>query len=427
MTDDLGLPGRRELPPEVLDNLRMSLREGMGKPARRRWPIVAAAAAVVLVLAGALVATVVIREPDGPGPAVASDPDFALELPKAIPAMDRCWAEIRKQDRTADFPVRDEWVPQFTVAPSWTSVTVVAVRAGDKIFFCETTSTTVTVSDPNAAPSYAAGTKAAALLMSRAGTVAGVADPGWEKMELFGRTADTTGGSEVHVFRNGNLFVELSQSKPSRTTYSVGPYTGAPDEGITDAPHALPPAPEPAVTNIDRVPPSVPSRDTPAGEFFKTCLAGATEPLPDEDAYEIGTLLEGDDVKVVTARLGDRIAVCQGGLGYRDGTSEYYRVFADVTTERRPVRKLLVETLGAAEQGGSGNAQNPFVGVVPLAATTVKLDFGAGKKVDAAVTAGTFAVWRPKLPGAMDPNSQVGVVVLDAEGKTLHEGTLPLY
>ncbi|MEU9688565.1 hypothetical protein [Amycolatopsis japonica] len=426
MTDDLGLPGRRELPPEVLDNLRMTLREGMGKPARRRWPIVAAAAAVVLVLAGALVATVVIREPDGQGPVVAN-PDFSLDWPKAVTAMDRCWAAIEKKGRAASFPARDEWVPQFTTAPSWTSITVVAVRAGDKVFFCETTAITVTVSDPDASPSYSAGTKAAALLMTRAGTVAGVADPGWDKMELFGRTADTTGSTEVRVFRPGNLFVEISQSKPSSTTYSVGPYTGDSNDAVTDAPHVLLPAPEPVVTDIDRIPPVVPIRDTPAGEFFKTCIAGASEPLPDEDVYEIGTLLEGNGVKVVTARLGDRVVVCQGGLGYRDGTSEYYRVFADLAAERPPVRKLSTETLGAAEQGGSGNAQTPFIGVVPRAATTVKLDFGAGKKVDATVTEGTFAVWRPELPGAMDPTAQVRVVVLDAEGKTLHEGSLSLY
>ncbi|MEU3769782.1 hypothetical protein AB0E55_32390 [Amycolatopsis keratiniphila] len=427
MTDDLGLPGRRELPPEVLDNLRMSLREGMGKPARRRWPIVAAAAAVVLVLAGALVMTVVIREPDRQGPAVASDPDFALDLPKAVPAMDRCWAALQSRGRATGFPARDEWVPQFTVAPSWTSVTVVAVRAGGKIFFCETTSITVTVSDPNAAPSYATGTKAAALLMSRAGTVAGVADPGWEKIEVFSRTADSTASADVPVFRNGNLFVVLSQSKPSRTTYSVGPYTGEPGDGVTVAPHGLRPAPEPAVTDIDRVPPVVPDRGTPAGQFFQTCVEGATEPLPDVDVYETGTLLEGGDVKVVVARLGDRFAVCQGGLGYHDGTSEYYRLFADPNAAPRSVGKLSTETLGGSEQGGAGSARNPFIGIVPRSAVTVKLDFGAGKKVDAVATDGTFATWRPEGTEAMDPNSQVGVVVLDAEGKTLHEGTLPLY
>ncbi|RSN13126.1 hypothetical protein DMC63_27640 [Streptomyces sp. WAC 05977] len=426
MTDDLDLPGRRELPPEVLDNLRMSLREGMGKPERRRWPVVAAAAAVVLVLAGALVTTVLIREPDGQGPVVAN-PDFSLDWPKAEEAMNRCWAALQSRGRAGGFSSREEWVPQFTVAPSWTSVTVVAVRAGDKTFFCETTSITATVSDPDAAPSYATGTEAAALLTSRAGTVAGVADPGWEKMELFSRTADSTASSEVPIFRNGNLFVVLSQSKPSRTTYSVGPYTGEPGDGVNVAPHGLRPAPEPAVTVIDRIPPAVPDRSTPAGMFFQTCVEGATEPLPDVDVYETGTLLEGGDVKVVVARLGDRFVVCQGGLGYRDGTSEYYRVFTQPDAAPRSVGKLSTETLGGSEQGGAGSAKSPFIGIVPRTAATVKLDFGAGKKVDAVVTDGTFAVWRPELPGAMDPNGQVGVVVLDAEGKTLHEGTLPLY
>ncbi|MEV7555364.1 hypothetical protein AB0N89_37600 [Amycolatopsis sp. NPDC089917] len=425
MTDDLGLPGRRELPQEVRDNLRMSLREGMGKPARRRRPIVAAAAAVVLVLAAAVVVTVVIREPDGPGPVVAN-PDFSLDLPRANSAMDRCWAAIQKGSRAADFPAREDWVPQFTVAPYWTSVTVVAVKGGDKVFFCEATVMTVTVSDPTAAPLYATGTKTAALLTSRAGTIAGVVDPGWEKMVLFSRTADSTGSEDVNVFRNGNLFVVISQTSPSQTTYSVGPYTGAPGDGSGVGPHALRPAPEPAATDMDRIPPTVPARDTPAGEFFKTCVAEGAETLPDEDGYEVGTLLEGKDVKVVVARLGDRIVVCQGGLGYHDGESEYYRLFPDLGSGHPAVRRLSTETLGGSEQGGTGNPQTPFLGAVPRAATTVKLDFGAGKKVDAAVTDGTFAVWRPEIPGAMDPNAQVGIVALDAGGKTLYQGTLPL-
>ncbi|MFI6301650.1 hypothetical protein ACIBCH_07265 [Amycolatopsis thailandensis] len=429
MTDDLGLPGRRELPPEVLDNLRMSLREGMGKPVRRRRPIVAAAAAaVVLVLAGALVTAVLIREPDRPGPVVAN-PDFSLDWPKAVAAMDRCWAAIQKRGRAADFPARDEWVPRFTVSPAWTQVTVVAITADDKPFFCETTLMTATVSDPAAVPVYTRGARTAALFATPAGTVAGIADPDWPKLEVTGKNDDSSSVMETAIFRPGNLFVHLGSMKVSRTTYSVGPTPGEqsrPNE--YQAPYLLPPAPEPAVSSIDRPVSPVPERATPAGEFFKTCTEGASEALPDADAYQVGALLEVDDVKVVAARSGDRAVVCQGGIGYRAGQNEYYRTFPDLPKSPGAIHTLRTETVGRVDQdGNSVKPRNSYVGVVPEAAAVVKLDFGTGKTVDATVGAGTFGAWVPDDVSRDYENAKVGITVLDAAGAILHQGTLPLY
>ncbi|WP_409497017.1 hypothetical protein [Amycolatopsis sp. cmx-11-12] len=428
MTDDLGLPGRRDLPPEVLDNLRMSLREGMGKPARRRWPIVAAAAAVVLVLAGALVTTVIIREPDGTGPVVAN-PDFSLDWPKAVTAMNRCWAAVQSEGRAASFPDRDEWVPRFTVAPAWTSVTVVAVMADDKPFFCETTLMTATVSDPDATPTYTQGGRTAALLMTRTGTIAGVVDPGWPKLEVTGRNPDSSSVVETSVFRPGNLFVHLAQMKPSMTSYAVGPTPGEQSRPPEyQAPYFLPPAPEPAASSLDQPVSPVPERAMPSGEFFNTCTRGASEVLPDEDAYKAGALLEGEDVRVVVARLGDRAIVCQGGLGYRDGKTEYYRIFPDQPNPSTSVHTLRAETVGGVVRNGEEvKPRNAYVGVVPEAAAAVKLDFGPGGKVDATVAEGTFAAWQPDNVSEDYPNAKVGITVLDAAGAVLHQGTLPLY
>ncbi|AUI63478.1 hypothetical protein [Amycolatopsis sp. BJA-103] len=425
MTDDLGLPGRRELPPEVLDNLRMSLREGMGKPVRRRWPIVAAAAAVVLVLAGALVTTVIIRDPDGTGPDVAN-PDFSLDRPKAMEAMNRCWAVVQSEGRAASFPARDDWEPRFTVTSP--SVTVVAVTVDDKPFFCETTLMTATVSDPGAAPAYTEGARTAALLMTPAGTVAGIADPEWPKVELTGQNEASLSARDIPIFRPGNLFVHIAPMKPSRTTYDVGPTPGEQSRPREyRAPFPLRPAPEPAASRIDRPVSPVPDRATPAGEFFDTCTRGASETLPDEDAYRVGAYLENDDVGVVVARLGDQVITCQGGLGYQEGKAEYYRVFAD--QPRSPaVRTLRGESVGMAKREGEADRpRNPYVGVVPEVAAEVKLDFGPGGKVDATVAEGTFAAWHPDGVSRDVENAKVGITVLDAAGNILHQGTLWLW
>lgn len=428
MTDDLGLPGRRELPPEVLDKLRMSLREGMGKPARRRWPIAAAAAAVVLVLAGALITTAIIREPDGPGPVVAN-PDFSLDWPKAVAAMNRCWAVVQSQGKAASFPDRDEWVPRFTIAQASPSVTVVAVMADGKPFFCETTLMTATVSDPDAAPAYTQGARTAALLMTPAGTVAGIADPGWPKVEMTGRNEASLSRRDIPVFRPGNLFAYVAPMKPSRTTYAVGPTPGEQTRPRGyQAPHLLPPAPAPAVSSMDEPVVPVPERATPAGEFFKACTEGASETLPDVDAYRVGALLDGEDVGVVVARLGDQAVVCQGGLGYQDGKTAYYRIFAELPKSSEPIHPLWTETVGRANRnGGTVKPRNTYLGVVPEAAAAVKLDFGTGMKIDATVADGTFAVWLPDGVSQDYEKAQVGITVLDAAGKTLHQGTLPLY
>lgn len=425
MTDDLGLPGRRELPPEVLDNLRMSLREGMGKPERRRWPIVAAAAAVALVLAGALVTTVLIREPDGQGPVVAN-PDFSLDWPKAVSAMDRCWAVVQSEGRAASFPPRNEWVPRFT-AVSY-SVTVVAMTVGDKPFFCETTLMTATVSDPNAVPAYTEGTRTAALLMTPAGTVAGIADPDWPKVELTGRNEASQSKRDIPVFRPGNLFAHIAPMKMSRTIYAVGPTPGEQTRPYGyQAPYPLRPAPEPAASRLDKPVFPVPDRATPAGEFFKVCTAGASETVADEDAFRVGAYLEGQDVGVVVARLGGQAIVCQGGLGYGDGKTEYYRVFSGEPRSAGPVRTVQAETVGRVDRNGNRvPVRNTFLGVVPEAAAGVKLDFGTGTTIDATVVDGTFAAWMPD-GFSLDYDVRVGITVLDAAGAILYQGTLPLY
>ncbi|RSM54213.1 hypothetical protein DMH03_35825 [Amycolatopsis sp. WAC 01376] len=426
MTDDLGLPGRRELPPEVLDNLRMSLREGMGKPVRRRWPIVAAAAAVVLVLAGALITTVLIRKPDGQGPVVAN-PDFSLDRPKAEEAMNRCWAVVQSEGRAASFPARNEWVPRFTVVSP--PVTVVAMMADGNPFFCETTLMTATVSDPNAVPAYTDGARTAALLMTRAGTVAGIADPDWPKVEMTGQNEASLSTRDIPVFRPENLFVHIAPMKPSRTTYAVGPTPGEQSRPLGyHAPYALRPAPEPAASRLDKPVFPVPDRATPAGEFFNTCTRGASETVSDEDAYRIGAYLEGQDVGVVVARLGGQAIVCQGGFGYGDGKTEYYRVFPDQPRSAGPVRTLQAETVGRVDRNGNPvPVRNTYLGVVPDAAAGVKLDFGTGTTIDATVADGTFAAWVPDGVSQDYEHARVGITVVDAAGGLLYQGALPLY
>ncbi len=429
MTDDLGLPGRRELPPEVLGNVLASVREGMGKPVRRRWPVVAAAAAVSLVLAGALASTAVIRDTDS---VATSGSDFTLDLAQAKAGLDRCWAAVQEQGKAASFPDRADWVPLFTKDGSHGTAAVVAAMAGDKPFFCETTETTVTVTDPNATPAYAPGTKTGALLMSSNGTIAGVANPEWQVLDLTGRSDDGPNfASEAKVYRHGNLFVEQNNSRPGRTTYAFGPNTGdrkLGERGAYEAPHILPAAPEPAVSIYDRPYPE-PNWATDGGMLMTECLVNSAELLIDAHAYHTRTLLTDGDFRVVVARFGEKVVVCQAEPGFNGETWPRYRLFPDLNTPPPgPARKLKTESLGGPEKTGNEGsvARNPFIGVVPREAAKVSLLFGPGLGVDAPVTDGTFAVWTPPGANLVDPMAPVAIIARDAAGKIIYEGSLPI-
>lgn len=73
MTDELRLPPRRELPPEVRDRMRATVTRGLAqRPQRRR--VLAAAAAVVVFVVGAVVVTQSARPPRTAPVAVAPSP-----------------------------------------------------------------------------------------------------------------------------------------------------------------------------------------------------------------------------------------------------------------------------------------------------------------------------------------------------------------
>ena len=190
MSDDLGLPPRRALPDDVRDRLRVEVRQGIGE---RRPPRVwyAAAAAVLVLAAGAVVATRQLRQPAEVPPAVTGG--LTLDVRLATTALDRCWAAVQAAGKTDRVPPREERVPLFTEVLAADSM--VAATAAGKPMFCETTETTVTLSDPAATPAYAPGTRTGLLLRSPTGLVGGVLDPAWPKASLAVTTPRGSSGN----------------------------------------------------------------------------------------------------------------------------------------------------------------------------------------------------------------------------------------
>ncbi|MFJ7210219.1 hypothetical protein [Amycolatopsis sp. NPDC098790] len=418
MSDDLGLPPRRTLPDDVRDRLLAEVRAGIGKPRRPKHVWYAAAAAVLVLAAGAVVATKTFRERPVAGP--PPDPGNRLTLdPKvATAALDRCWAAVQAAGKTDRVPPRAEWVPLFTEVLQ--ADAVVAATAAGKPMFCETTETTVTVSDPAATPAYAPGTRTGLLLQSPTGVVGGVLDPGMAGVFLDSRTEGGENMSQGISFSPvTHQFIGMTRSSLSATTLTVGKPM-APD------PRTLPPAPAWLVMAVDR--PVTADRTSPAGRALGECLDLAEmEVVPDAAAYAPGPLLETDDFRVVMGRLGDRVAVCETEPDYhRPGRTKSRSYAGYIGPQTQVARTLTVDTLGHPQTGApAGKARHPYVAALPLTATKATIDFGIGTSVEADVVDGMVAAW---IPPNIDqtPEATVHVQARDAQGKVVYDGSLRL-
>ncbi|MEU6265698.1 hypothetical protein [Saccharopolyspora shandongensis] len=204
MIDEPRLPPRRELPPEVRARLRGKVEAGMA--ARHRGRAVVASAAVVLLAAGAVIGVQVARSQLVETPA-AAPPDATTRT------LDRCWEAVRAAGKTDQVPDRSEWINASITAQG--DDVVVAFTAGGKPVFCETTSTTVTMSDPNAEPSYAAGSRTALLLYTSTGAAAGIADPTWPRIVLS--MPDGLGVSESDIAKDTRQFTSFTLTDPETT------------------------------------------------------------------------------------------------------------------------------------------------------------------------------------------------------------------
>ena len=172
--NDLNLPPRRTMPPEVRDRLRTRVFTDE-QPTRLRAPL-AAAAGVAVLAAGAMIvsqsvagtpadyrpgtsptSTTTSATPETPETAWpvagAAGPLLRIRPPDAHSAddLDRCGAVAAASPRAGEFAPRSSWQPVFTVSRQNHRITAYR-EYGGKPGFCDVTATTATVSDPSAEP-----------------------------------------------------------------------------------------------------------------------------------------------------------------------------------------------------------------------------------------------------------------------------------
>jgi len=170
--NDLDLPPRRTIPPEVRDRIRGVTDSGLVEPPRQttryRGPLAVAASVAVLAAGAVVLGQSVNGTPDDfrPGatpPAsttttvpgetheVEPFPELTGTAPNARTTedLDRCGAAVEASSRANEYPPRTAWEPVYTVTRGDARVTAFR-EYGGKPGFCEVDATSATVSDPSA-------------------------------------------------------------------------------------------------------------------------------------------------------------------------------------------------------------------------------------------------------------------------------------
>jgi len=385
-------PARRELPPEVRDRIRVRFRAGLDRPERRgRATWFAAAAAVVLLAGGAVFGIGALRGSTPVSPAAGDAP------------LDRCWTAAEKAGKTEGLGSRAQWVT--TATESSGDDVVVAFTVDGKPAFCETTATTVTLSDPAAQAARPGGQAAGVLLFTATGMVAGVADPSWEQVELS--MPDGLGMVVAKPDKQTGQFIGFTGADPAKTAL----WLGRAKQGQSTRLWPRGPVPriaDPLVSVVDR--PG--DRSSAEGRALGECLAKVPDPPALADGYQPGAMLTDGPNSLVLARMPGHLIAC-----VREGTS--YRLVQDTFLGLTiPVRRLSVPPIGG---------KVPFVGLTPPSAKTMSAEFFLdGTQTTAVpVVRGTFAYWVPPNAVPQD-NGEVSVQTSDARGVGLFSGGIPL-
>lgn len=147
--NDLDLPPRRTLPPEV----RNRIRHGMNAEAPRsryKAPLSVAAAVVVLAAAAAMI---VQSSPPSTTPADRLRPTTTSTVngpPTDSELMDDCARVIEASPLADEYPARSTWYWNQIIGISLLDTGIIVFHAADQVFFCEINDGVASVSPPDA-------------------------------------------------------------------------------------------------------------------------------------------------------------------------------------------------------------------------------------------------------------------------------------
>nr|WP_042182394.1 hypothetical protein [Kibdelosporangium sp. MJ126-NF4]CEL14961.1 hypothetical protein [Kibdelosporangium sp. MJ126-NF4]CTQ93446.1 hypothetical protein [Kibdelosporangium sp. MJ126-NF4] len=414
---DVDLPPFGRIPDDVRDRVRSTVQQRIRRP-RRSLPIAIAAAVAVL----ATTTVVITTRSDTP-----ATPATVEAVGEVGGWLNRCWAAVEQAGKTAAYPPRSAWQWDRAYKPGDFPIVVIVDKSdATTFFFCEITETTVVMSKPTTDLPYAKGTRAARLLQTDSGTVAGVFDPTWPATEISTapnartkRSPDS--GPSIFMLHerwiDSTSKVTVRRSKPdvertgSRATPDADPTNQGPWPEIE-----LPPAPAPEVKVVDRPEPPE-KRDSD----IRRCQSNPNGDKGPPDAPGPSTVTWQDGVLLAMIRDDSGTGACR---------HETAPGGADVGTylPGPPIAELRPdEPLGFAT--GAFGSKMSIGGTVPMRTARMELRFANDTATGAVVSEGTFWAAIPNdVP--LDPRRRdraagpVTARLFDAAGAPIFAGTL---
>ncbi|TCO49901.1 hypothetical protein [Actinocrispum wychmicini] len=435
-------PPRREMPPEVRDRLRRKLWRELDRPARFRVsrvraPLAAAISVTVLAAAVSLVAAQSTPTAEDAGPATAQAPVGEVSASGATDHssadLDRCFNAAKASPAAATFPDRPQWTVSFTAELNGVEVT--AARAGGKPLFCESTLTTVTLSNPSAEPAYATGSATGALFATPNGTVAGLTDPSWDTFEIT--PADGNDAMIAAPEKGDGMFVLYTTADLAPDAHLQAqqlppdmPFD-QPDRPDDDDPtypiRDIPSVPPPIVSVVDRPAPA--ERTSTRGKALADCMAGSHDPEPDRDSWQAGAAATVNGNELIMATNAKGVAVCQwqtdsATLDFSEATNQNFQAYTQFVRSPLPVDAAQTSVMNGGDDG------LVILGTVRADATKMSVVLDGTTELDTDVKDGTFISIVPdsqiddtgQLPE--DHLATLSTTIYDAKGNELYRGPL---
>lgn len=414
--NDLGLPPDRDLPSQVRDRIHANVRAGMNQPHRHRLraPLGIAAAVAVLVGGAAYVG------------GVGGSTDTPVAAATAA-TLDRCWAAVQDSGKAEAFPAREEWRQRFREVLDATTVT--GITTGEKTLVCETSLTSVSVSEPvTGAPEEG---RLRGVLNSPNGTVVGLAGAGVEQVEVaLTEQANSQARPVEEISMSATVRDGVFVAKPAYNDLREW----EPSAFVPGLPGRQPlDAPPPAVYELDR-PVDRPERSSPAGTALEKCLdrpGNSGGAVVDANTWRAAALFDRHFPARKSAPLGDKAAqaydstvvVATNDRATATCTTAPHRDFRvlpsadDVTSPEQPVTPL---------QGENHFPGLAVYGVTGENVASIRLE-SAGETATVEVRDRTFVAYVPGVEiGKGDIGAaSVSVTAFGASGEVLHRGDLP--
>ncbi|CRK58045.1 hypothetical protein [Alloactinosynnema sp. L-07] len=386
----------RTMPPEIRDRVRAKTFDDTPASHSKLRTQLVVAAAVSAVIAGGWLSSMTAGDSNAPA---ARDPEIA---PNAAADIDRCWAALVSAGKTDRYPPRSTWKAVVTAREPGKAV--IGIRAGATPVFCETTVTSVTVSDPAATPHYVEGTGTAVTVVTGSGSVGGIADPTWAAVAV-----EWDNRIKLADVREG-LWILPALPTDANVTWRASPsLPGVPRRQVRE----LPRPDDSAVSVVDRpLPPG--DRASERGARLGQCVDASSPRPADALFWQPGATAAVGSAQVVTAQLNDFVAVCVSKTG-----RSTFEVVAGQDLWAQPLRHA---RLVKADPGQGARV----VGFVQPNVTAMTVKVGAAEPVIVPIVETGFAM---EIPEDLAPKPEsvprgVEVTLFGQDGAVVYAGEL---